>query len=187
MVTDVIDAIKWALENMDKKYCKLSQIVYFEENPHIEKYLERPFAYEFYHQLRKLIEERKVDFGGPIVQPEVDKEYQHYFERGRIPDFIIHIPSNTYEKNLAVIEFKLASNINKIKYDLDKLVRFKQKLYYKYLIEVVIGNEKSLKRARRHINQLNNTGDYEIILIEFNTSSWKVKDIYSIKYRSKRV
>ncbi len=62
----VILAIKTALENMDKKYCKLSQIDY--SNVRVnestkkylmeEKYLERPFAYEFYHQLRKLMDRK---------------------------------------------------------------------------------------------------------------------------------
>ena len=46
---------------MDKRYCMLSTIDYrkldesFRENLSKEKYLERPFAYEFYHQLRIII------------------------------------------------------------------------------------------------------------------------------------
>ena len=80
----VIDAIKMALEEMDREYCMLSQIDYrrLEVNESIrknlskEKYLERPFAYEFYHQLRKLMDSGEVDFGGPIIQAEVDKNYQ---------------------------------------------------------------------------------------------------------------
>jgi len=56
VVTMVVKAIKKALENMDKKYCTLSQIDYSrikmsESNKKClrkEKYLERPFAYEFY-------------------------------------------------------------------------------------------------------------------------------------------
>jgi len=92
----IIEAIKLALENMDQNYCKLSKKDYneievtFKNQLKQEKYLERPIAYEFYHQLRKLIDINCVDFGGPLIQAEVDKTYQHCFENGKMPDFIIH-------------------------------------------------------------------------------------------------
>ena len=87
VIKDVIVAIRTALEKMDKKYCALSQIDYSEieanesfiEDLREKKYLERPFAYEFYHQLRELMDNGHVDFGGPIIQAEVDKRYKHCF------------------------------------------------------------------------------------------------------------
>jgi hypothetical protein len=115
MTTEVIEATKMALEKMNPKYCKLSQINYdalvdYNEEPlddnikeaaRLDKYLERPFTYEFYHQLRKLMDCGCVYFGDCVLQPEVDKEYQHYFKKGYIPDFIIHV-QNRNNGNLAV-------------------------------------------------------------------------------------
>lgn len=186
VIRDVIEAIKMALEKMDKEYCTLSQIDYSEIDESIrkpiaeEKYLERPFAYEFYHQLRKLMDSGNVDFGGPIIQAEVDKRYQHCFINGKIPDFIIHVPNNP--PNLAVIELKLATNLDEpygIKHDLKKLVEFKtnEDLKYTYGIEVVIGSKNHLEDGKKRIRQLKNkTHGEEILIIEFNTDSWRVNE-----------
>lgn len=112
----LLEAIENALEKIDPCYCKLSQITYsqsgIDQYLANEKYLERPFAYEFYHQFRKLIDEKSIDLGGSIIQAEVDKRYQYLDGLGKIPDFILHAPNCT-AKNLAVIEFKLASNNRK--------------------------------------------------------------------------
>ena len=184
VIREVIKAIKVALENMDQKYCTLSQIDYskiqvmkpFPNYLSKEKYLERPFAYEFYHQLRKLIDDGDVDFGGPIIQAEVDKRYQHCFENGKMPDFIIHIPN--LDKNLAVIEFKLATRSEEdIKDDIKKLAEFKakQELKYDNGVEVILGGKQSLKTLREDIENWNKTRGEEIIIIEFNTDSWKAE------------
>ena len=191
----VIDAIKTALEKMNKRYCKLSKIDYnrlgvgesYRKKLSKEKYLERPFAYEFYHQLRKLIDDGEVDFGGPIIQAEVDKRYQHCFRKGKIPDFIIHIPNT--DINLVVIEFKLASNLRDIEKDFKKLVEFKQRLGYKYLVEVIIDDcsslkKSSLKKAREHIKEISTDNGEKIIIVEFNTQIWKA-DEWEIKYKPK--
>ncbi len=183
MITDIIKATKTALEKMEKEYCTLSQIDYskladkIRESAKKEKYLERPFAYEFYHQLRKLMDCCAVNFGGHVIQAEVDKEYQHCFKNGKIPDFIIHTPDR--KKNLAVLEFKLTSNLSKIEDDFNKLKEFKENRYleYEHIIEVIIGNNASLKRARKNIEtKLNNTKFKEITIIEFDTDSWKAED-----------
>ena len=177
-----------ALEEMDREYCMLSQIDYrrLEVNESIrknlskEKYLERPFAYEFYHQLRKLMDSVEVEFGGPIIQAEVDKRYQHYFEKGKIPDFIIHIPNT--ETNLAVIEFKLASDLSDLDGDFKKLAEFKKVLRYQYLVQVIIGNSSSLKSARECVRQLSSANGEKVIIIEFNVDSWEVES-WEIEYR----
>jgi len=145
-----------------------------------EKYLERPFAYEFYHQLRKLMDEGKVDFGGPIVQAEVNKLYQHLFKEGKVPDFIIHVPNT--DKNLAVIEFKLVSNLEEIQKDFEKMLEFKSPpLNYKHLIEIIIGDRDSLEKAIEQINNLINFQGEKITIIKFNVDSWKAK---KVKYDS---
>ena len=175
----VIEAIKLALKNMDQNYCKLSKKDYneievtFKNKLKQEKYLERPIAYEFYHQLRKLIDINCVDFGGPLIQAEVDKTYQHCFENGKMPDFIIHIPDT--RRNLAVIEFKLATRIkNDIREDIRKIVKFKTNplLKYSYGVEVLLGDKNSLENRRKDINDWNKTEGEEIIIIEFDTDSW---------------
>jgi hypothetical protein len=180
----VILAIKTALENIDKNYCKLSQIDYSmlranestKKFLEVEKYLERPIAYEFYHQLRKLINCGDVNFGGPVIQAEVDKKYQKCFENGKIPDFIIHVPST--RKNLAVIELKLASNFRNLEGDLKKLVEFKnnQDLEYAFAIEIIIGNHFFLNKAKEKILKMEKARGEEIIIIDYNTDSRRVKD-----------
>lgn len=188
---DVLKAVKLALENMNKDFCSLSKLIY--ENIEVsvsiikilrkEKYLERPFAYEFYHQLRRLLDEGIVDFGGPIIQAEVDKRYQQCFEKGKIPDFIIHSPNS--KRNIAIIEFKLATRVKEdIKEDFKKIVKFKTNsdLRYSYGIEVLIGAKNSLENRKKEINYWNKTGGEEIIIIEFDTESWKA-DHSSIQFK----
>ena len=181
-LNNVLKAVKLALENMNQDYCKLSNLVYekIEASDSIieilkqDKYLERPFAYEFYHQLRKLLDKGNVGFNGPIIQAEVDKRYQHIFEKGKIPDFIIHSPNS--ERNIAIIEFKLASRVkDDIKEDFKKIVKFKtnSSLHYIYGIEVLLGVQNSLENCRKKINVWSKTGGEEIIIITFDTNSWK--------------
>jgi len=178
---NIEEVLKKALENMDEKYCQLSQLVNrksscIEKNKLQEKKIqERPVAYEFYHQFRRLIEDEEVEvnFDGSIIQAEVNKKYQHYFRNGKIPDFIIHTPDT--DVNFAVIEFKLASsNITKIKDDLKKLSKFKRKLNYENTVEVIIGDTEQL-------NKLDENNDLfigkELTLIFFNTDSWKAYQV----------
>ena len=174
----VTQAIKTALHNMDHRYCELSKIDYGRiESPEPVmrvKYLERPFAYEFYHQFRTLVESGEIDLGGPIVQAEVDKDYQHIFQSGKVPDFIIHVP-NARNKNLAIIEFKLASrNIEDIQDDLKKLELFrKPPLRYAYAALVLIGRKGELERARKDLKPVVQTLTETVDVIGFNTQSWR--------------
>lgn len=195
----LIKAIKLSLENMNSKFTDLSRLQFDKINQTLIKKLkkqkiqERPFAYEFYHQFRKLWDSGCIIglFSEDIViQAEVDKGYQDIPNLDKIPDFLLHKPNT--DKNFAVIEFKLAfyKNIfnSNIKEDFKKLVAFKQKLDYDYLIEVVIiEQETQLKTAKEHIeNNLNNSEGEEIIIIEFDTKSWRAND-YKIKYKSEVV
>ncbi|MHA1284927.1 MAG: hypothetical protein ACTSVV_07025 [Promethearchaeota archaeon] len=186
-IKDVIKGVIFALNNMDRRYCSLSKIDYkrlevsdkVREILEKEKFLERPFAYEFYHQFRLLLEKKTLDFGGPIIQGEVNKRYQHLFSNGYMPDFIIHLPNT--RKNLAVIELKLASrSITDIEKDFKKIIEFKRHvdLKYKYGIEILIGDLKNLKLCKLEIEQLNIKDGEEVVIIEFNVNSWKVKSYY---------
>lgn len=109
-----------------------------------------------------------MNFGGPIIQAEVDKRYQRCFAKGKIPIFIIHVPN--YDNNLAVIEFKLANNLDNLEDDLKKLLEFKkhEDLKYAHAIEVIIGDDTSIKQAKVRILKLNKPEGEEIIIIEFN-------------------
>lgn len=189
----LINSLKTALKNMDKKYYMLSRryVTNLKNNPELlsllnkNKYLERPFAYEFYHQLRKLTENGEVDLGGHFIQAEVDKKYQHYFESGKIPDFIIHIPNT--DQNLAVIEFKLASNpTNVILKDFEKLIEFKQRLRYSYGVEVILGNKAEIAKQKEDIRTkigIKNSGENEVIIIWFEfEDNYQKADIWEIYF-----
>jgi hypothetical protein len=201
ITSDVIEAIKMALEKIEKRYISLSQKDYSKviANPSLverfseDKVLERPFAYEFYHQFRNLINKGIVDFGSPIIQAEVDKTYQHCFEnndtstkKGKIPDFLVHLPDKS-EQNLAVVEFKLATNLAKIESDLSKLVEFKtnKHLHYDYGVEVIIGDSESLKKAKANIEKLEKTEGEEIWIVYFNTDSMKANSQSHLHPKSK--
>ncbi len=149
-----------------------------------EKYFERLFAYEFYHQFRILIENKKVDFGGAVLHAEVPKEYQRCFKKGngKIPDFILHVPDKSL--NLAVLEFKLATNLGKIDHDFDKLLDFHNNAALKYenIIEVVIGDTNQLEKATDTIKKYNDEDGETIVIIYFNTETWKSNKT-EIQYR----
>ena len=178
-VQDLIMTIKLALENLDRRYSVLSQMDYSMIAPgslriHLaeKKYLERPFVYEFYHQVRKLMDKGDVDFGGPIVQAGICQDYQHCFENGKIPDFIIFVPN--LNRNLGVIEFRLASNPTQIKYELAKLAEFRRELGYRYVIEVLVGSKTVLKDIKEYLTKLSEPDGEKIMIVEFDTDSWKV-------------
>jgi hypothetical protein len=177
-----------ALERMNRHYVDFSKIYYSEVNEDIRelamksKYLERPFAYEFYHALRELIEQEKVNIGGRVIQAEVDKRYQHYFSTGVIPDFIIHEPNNT-KRNFAVIEFKLASNTSELKKDFRKFEGFKSFLNYENAIEIIIGDSDEIRKATGTIKEITTKEGEEITIILFNTDSWKAT-YFTINYLS---
>ena len=86
-------------------------------------------------------------------------------------------------QNLAVIEFKLTTNLGSLEHDFEKLIEFKKNedLKYIHVVEVIIGNETSLGDAKERIMQLNKSEGEEITIIEFNTDSWKVND-WKIRY-----
>jgi len=74
---------------------------------------------------------------------------------------------------LVVISFFQQSKKQIIK-DFEKLTAFKRELEYKYLFEVIIGDEESLNNCRAVYEQYKNISkskyDVEIIVIEFNTN-----------------
>ena len=164
---------------MDKNYCKSPYEDYLQidldslKNCLAEmKYLEMPFVYEFYYQLRKLLENGEVDFGGQINQARIDKVYKHYSGNEKIPDFIISVPNiNRY---LAVIEFRHTSNPTRIESDLKKLAELRSEFGYSYVIEVIFGSESSLKNLKEYLYELSNPQGEKIMFVDFCVDSGKV-------------
>lgn len=177
---DLLNVLIQVLEKMDSKQVRLSTIGLSPDDDLVARYQERPFTYEFYHQLRLMIDNGYIDFGNYIVHPEVDKGYQEEYGTDRIPDFIIHVPNAI--DNLAIIEFKTAKN-QKIKEDFNKLLEFREKpqLQYKYAIEIIVGKTDDLKTVNKQIKQWCKADGVIIHIIWFNIDTWKAH-LTNIKY-----
>lgn len=102
-----------------------------------EKYRERVYAYELYHQMRCRWTSNQFFLNG-----EVDKKGHPCFPGGSgpQPDLIIHEP-NTFN-NEAVFEIKACNAQNsRIDEDLNKLFFFKNNIGYRRAIYLVYGTE----------------------------------------------
>jgi hypothetical protein len=145
MPFDILPEIEAALGAIEPEYCRLSPLDYHYGDPrgvHMEKFLERPISYEFYHQLRA----RMVRWPANIrfrLQGEVDKRYQGI---ARIPDFLVHSPGQT-DQNIAAIEFKRsAAPLDEILDDQTKLRHFLERpLNYEYSVQAIVGSAPSLR------------------------------------------
>ena len=181
----MIAEIVKALERIDPKQCRLSTLKYEDlklPNEFFDsKYLERPFAYEFYHQFRKLIENKEIELEeNVLIQGEVDKTYQVIGDVSKIPDFLVHIPSET-TNNKAVIEFKMATrSFPDIERDFDKLLKFKDRLNYEKLVEVLIGETDAIIKKKIKLSKYHND-DCNIHVILYDINILKAEE-YKIKY-----
>jgi hypothetical protein len=193
-------AVRIALCNMDRSFTSLSRI-HFDELPAAlltmlksEKVQERPFAYEFYHQFRKLWECGAVGllgFGDTVIQAEVNKVYQNIPGLKKVPDFLVHkVGKMEGQHQVGVIEFKLAENVSgrkahglgnehtEVQYDFEKLVVFTRTLRCRYAIEVILGDTAALRNAKAHVDTLCFPADTRtrrnglIYVIYFDTRSW---------------
>lgn len=83
-------------------------------------------------------------------------------------------------QNLAVIEFKLATNLSTFKSDIEKLIEFKTngRLKYTYGVEVIIGNKKSLANVKELVKKMSKSEGEDIMIIYFNIDLWKVSCSY---------
>jgi len=179
VVKDLIMAIKLSLERLNKNYCMAFQEDYAQISPDVfrtylaeKKYLELPFAYEFYHQLRNLIDSGEVDLGGPLFETNLSSIFFSTDTDAVLPDFILHLPTTT--RKIGVIEFRLASNPTRIETDLEMLAKFRRQLGYSYVIEVILGPKNVLSTLKEYLTNLSNPEGDKIMIVEFNTDSWKV-------------
>lgn len=148
----MLGAIQRALELTRPEYCLLSNLDFATGGPiraHISKYQERVLAYEFYHQLRLLMEKGLCAWDA-FLQAEVSKEYQHIFAERTVPDFLIHVPG-TLEQDHAVIEVKLAARpLHELRSDQRKLLLFRgEHVRYQYLVQILAGSEAEVTQRRQ--------------------------------------
>lgn len=182
----LVSAVKHALEKMDRRFLELSGLIFNEYTGALirqlgeteEKLLERPYAYEFYHQIRSLWDNRSelvAPFADVVIQGEVDKGYQAIPDLDRIPDFLLHRP-NSDARNFGVIEVKLATFAHDIERDFNKFVSFRNRRGYEHFVEIVIGHGPELDAVR--VNRFNQEAEnlVQIAVVLFNTDSWKATD-----------
>jgi hypothetical protein len=173
----LIKTIVTALENIDWRYVTLSQFFYEESDmpmnlrdPH---WLERPFAYEIYHQLRLLWKGEAFD-AQCVIQAEVLKKYQQIRYINKMPDLLMHQPNS--ERNLAIVEIKLASNKKKsLMEDIDKLALFQRVLHYETLVEVIIGADEELKTVGHQLNNLDCSSGAKIDILLLSLNDHKIR------------
>lgn len=106
-----------------------------------ERYRERVYCYELYHQLR-LIWPKEGEY---TINGEVDKAAHPIIRANDLgsikPDFIIHKPGRM-DENLAIMEVKCSSASKEgIEKDLNSLSKFKQLMGYKNAIYLLYGYE----------------------------------------------
>ncbi len=182
----IVNAVKHALEKMDRRFLDLSGLIFDKHTGELlkrlgeteEKLLERPFAYEFYHQMRVLWDSRAevvAPFSDVVIQGEFDKGYQGIPNLDRIPDFLLHSP-NSDKRNFGVIEMKRAHSVQGIELDFDKFVSFRNQRNYQYFVEIVIGHTRELNMSQ--LRSLNQEGEHvvEIDVVLFDFDTWRADD-----------
>lgn len=133
-----------------------------------DRYGERVFCYEFYHQLRKLIDREREGnpefLQGSLLQGEVEKmqiiELIDRFGLNRLsgeyaPDFLMHTPGNANHHPF-VIEVKCENDVtpNKVLLDLRKLNEFVTR--YNYLRAIFLTTNTTFEYIENLLRGLNN-------------------------------
>ena len=136
-----MDQLKKALIRINEKYIEIS-MYQLPDN----RYRERVYCYELYHQLRKILGDRyKYNLDGelsknahPIIENEIG---------AKIPDFLIHYRSKM-DHNLVIIEVKPIKSVNdsitNLEEDLDKIIDFIETAEYQYGIMLIYSNGSDL-------------------------------------------
>lgn len=160
-----------ALRRMEEKYYTLQG-----KNGKV-RYQERPIAYEFYYQLRKILEEM-VREKEVVLHGELDKRFQHHYPScaRKMPDFILHVPGKP--ENYAVIELKLASRSFKdILKDIEKLKCFREKLGYITPVLILFGKKKDLEDRLNKIREI--PGIKSIYILGYNLNEGSIIQLTS--------
>jgi hypothetical protein len=173
-----ISILREALDRIDQKYYRhilwkheqwfrtIDDIENQEEREELREYLdrygERVFCYELYHQIRKLMDDGYVDcevsndnedvvlFQAELKKDQIGNIIHHFPQAGTsldkvyIPDFLLHSPGNFRHQEL-IIEVKSNPYISKtmIKADLLKIYQFIRNYKYRYGIFLTVNSDPS--------------------------------------------
>lgn len=143
----LIEELLQSLASIEKDFVFIDQKHYYRKE---SAWLERPFHFEFYHQLRLKFRNKLKNY---VIQAEVEKA-SHNSNIGNLrPDLIFHIPGDIDgSSQLIHIEIKPAKS-NNIKHlkeiinDLHKLSMFEAKLNYDISILVLFGPSNELSET----------------------------------------
>lgn len=176
----MVGLLKTAVSNIDWRYVTLSRRRYNESRVCVKlgdsHWLERPFAYEIYHQLRLIW---AADVFDCLIQAEVFKRYQEVKDVKKMPDFLIHDPVSDH--NVAVVEIKLAANADKkLMDDLKKLALFRRVLHYEILVEIIIGLDADLTATKGCLNENTYDCDIPINIITLSLDDHHGVDVFQI-------
>jgi hypothetical protein len=144
---------------------------------------ERVFAYEFYHQWRKVSEQFK--YKNLIINGEIRKDgsiYRHDSLGQVYPDLVLHEQQNNMNQQIIACEIKTSKALNhtngrkQLKKDLLKLSQFHIELGFEYCIFLQIMDLENcldssiipyLLRIQQHLSELDSIyliiKDYEVI------------------------
>ncbi len=182
----LIEELLQSLASIEKDFVYIDQKHYYRKK---SSWLERPFHFEFYHQLRLKFSNKLKNY---VIQAEVEKTSHNSGIGNLRPDLIFHIPGDIDQSSQLIhIEVKPAkSNNNKhleeIIVDLEKLSKFKAKLNYDISVLVLFGpnnelsetilfiegndsNSKELNNRRDRVIRDIRSKNQEILLIVLDT------------------
>lgn len=136
-----LEQMKKALKRVNEKYIEISMY----QLPN-NRYRERVYCYELYHQLREILGDGyKYMLDGELsknAHPIIEKEIG-----AKIPDFLVHYRSEM-DHNLAIIEVKPIKSVNdsisNLEEDLDKIIDFIETAEYQYGIMLIYSNGSDL-------------------------------------------
>ena len=112
-----------------------------------QKYRERVFCYELYHQMR---ERQKNYFYGLIINGELDKTGNINYKREK-PDFVIHV-QGTDDRNEAIIEVKNTLQEEDVYKDIGKIDRFIRN--HKYKMGIFLTYNQPLSEVEKVIKEI---------------------------------
>ncbi len=153
-----LEIFKQGLINVNESYYSIERwgnVNNLPENTNFERYLERVFCYELYHQVRRIMDIseqilpnifRDVSFNGElrkeIIQVILLPQNILPLEARYMPDFLLHSPGN-FDNQLLIVEVKTNPELTyaQIQDDLLKIEQFIKNYKYKQGIFLITNND----------------------------------------------
>jgi hypothetical protein len=189
--------IKYALGKVESNYYRWYEHKISSEYPQAEEiqlcHCERVFAYELYHQIRKIMEStpspkryEKVYLNGEAIKDDrffinlyeglskVCKDFNDDKDNKRIPDLVLHKDMGGIEKEgqIYLAEIKMQGNNDALK-DLFKLTCFeKSNLNFEFYIFIYVGKDvEELKQDLKMIDTTNLSKNIVCICTKYQQST----------------